>query len=148
LSQESELITDEMRKAIGVESQPNTVEIDKDVSRRLADMVGDPDPRWRDGTAIFPIALHPGARANRPPVQYQSPARGGGLAGDEWEFLEPIKPGDKLTLTQKVAGFEEREGRQGKVLLTTTQTTYTNQDGKVALIARRTNLGFAPRKEG
>lgn len=154
LTQEGSLITEEMRKAVGVESAPAVVEIEKETIRRVADAANDPNPLWRDeeyakktrhgGIIAFPIALHPGSRTNRPPVQYQSPARAGGLAGDEWEFLEPIRPGDKITLTTHIADFFEREGARGKALLTVTQTTYKNQHGRVVMIAKRTNLAYPP----
>ena len=154
MTQQGSLITDEMRKAIGVESAPTVVDIEKDTIRRVADAIDDQNPLWRDeeyakktrygGIVAFPIILHPGSRANRPPVQYESTVRGGGLAGDEWEFFEPVRPGDKLTITTHIAEFLEREGARGKVLLTVTQTTYKNQHGRVVMIEKRTNLGYPP----
>ena len=118
------LITEEMRRAIGVESDPGVIEVEKETIRRVADALGDPNPLWRDeeyakgtsygGIIAFPIAFHPSTRAGRPNASYESPARGGVVANDEWEFFEPVRPGDRITVTTKVVDFFEREGRQGK----------------------------------
>ena len=63
------LITEEMRRAIGVESDPGVIEVEKETIRRVADALGDPNPLWRDeeyakgtsygGIIAFPIAFHP-----------------------------------------------------------------------------------------
>jgi acyl dehydratase len=158
LTQESEsMITEEMRKAIGVESEPGVIEVEKETVRRVADALGDPNPLWRDdeyarktshgGIIAFPIAFHPSSRAGNPNVHYESPARGSAVGGDEWEFFEPVRPGDTITVTTKKVDFFEREGRQGKLLFTVTETTYRNQHGRVAMLARRTSIGFGPRNQ-
>ena len=151
------LITDEMRRAIGVESEPGVIEVEKETIRRVAHALGDPNPLWRDeeyakgtsheGIIAFPIAFHPSTRAGRANASYESPARGGVVASDEWEFLEPVRPGDEITVTTRVVDFYEREGRQGKMLFTVTETTYRNQHGRVAMLQRRTGVGFPPRKQ-
>ena len=151
------LITDEMRRAIGVESEAGVIEVEKETIRRVADALGDPNPLWRDeeyakgtsheGIIAFPIAFHPSTRAGRAKANYESPARGGVVASDGWEFFEPVRPGDEITVTTRVVDFYEREGRQGKMLFTVTETTYRNQHGRVAMLQRRTGVGFPPRKQ-
>jgi acyl dehydratase len=158
MTQESDsLITEEMRKAIGVESEPGVIEVEKETIRRVADALGDPNPLWRDeeyakstphgGIIAFPIAFHPSTRAGSTRARYDSPARGGVVASDEWEFFESIRPGDKITVTTKVVDFFEREGRRGKMLFTVTETTYRNQHGRVAMLQRRTGVGFGPSEQ-
>ena len=39
--------------------------------------------------------------------------------------------GDTITARSRITGFDEREGSLGPMLITTRETTYTNQDGKV-----------------
>ena len=48
MTQQGSLITEEMRKAIGVESAPVVVDIEKDTIRRVADAIDDQNPLWRD----------------------------------------------------------------------------------------------------
>lgn len=151
------LITDEMRRAIGVESEPGVIEVERETIRRVADALGDPNPLWRDeeyakgtshgGVIAFPIAFHPSTRAGRPNASYESPARGGVVASDEWEFHEPVRPGDEITVTTRVVDFYEREGGRGRMLFTVTETTYRNQHGRVAMLQRRTGVGFPPRTQ-
>ena len=158
MTQESEsLITAEMREAIGVESEPAVIEVEKETIRRVADALQDSNPLWREdeyakntsygGIIAFPIAFHPSARAGNPTVQYENTTSGGAVGGDEWEFFEPVRPGDTITVTTRKADFFEREGRQGKMLFTVTETTYRNQHGRVAMLARRTGIGFGPRNQ-
>jgi len=151
------LITEEMRKAIGVESELGVIEVEKETIRRVADALGDPNPLWRDeeyakrtshgGIIAFPIAFHPSTRAGSPRVRYESPASGGVVASDEWEFFESVRPGDKITVTTRVVDFYETAGRQAKMLFTVTETTYKNQHGRMAMLQRRTGIGFGPRKQ-
>jgi hypothetical protein len=42
----------------------------------------------------------------------------------------------------KLVGLEEREGRLGPMVFTTTETTYTNQHGEVCAIQRATGIRY------
>lgn len=152
-------VTDEMRAVIGVESDSEEIQVDGTVIRRVAELLEDQNPLWNDaeaakstpygGLVAFPIALHPSLHHAQPRVSYTSPFSGGSvLAGDEWEFIEPIRPGDRITVSMNIAGFEELPGRNRPMLMTTREYTYRNQHGRVAFIARRSFLSFAPKSEG
>lgn len=159
MTQETEPhITEEMRRAIGVESAAEFVEIDRAVVKRVVEALSDTNPLWSDeqfakstslgGVVAFPIVLHPSLRSANLQSQFKNPFTGGGIpSGDEWEFLEPIRPGDTLEVTAKIADFSESEGRR-RMLLIATEYTYRNQHGRVAMVARRTTAHFAPRAEG
>ena len=77
------LITEEMRRAIGVESDPGVIEVEKETIRRVADALGDPNPLWRDeeyakgtsygGIIAFPIAFHPSTRAGKTQRKLREP---------------------------------------------------------------------------
>jgi len=157
--QSQSLITDEMRKAIGVESEPGVIEVEKETIRRVADALQDPNPLWRDeeyakntswgGIVAFPIAFHPSTRSGSTRATFERPAglRGGAPVTDEWEFFEPIRPGDTITTTTKILDFFQREGRRGQMLFTVNEATYTNQHGKVVMVQRRTGASFGPPKQ-
>ena len=53
--------------------------------------------------------------------------------GTETEYFDQICAGDTLVVVSKVAGLDVRESKNlGKMLITTSETTYTNRDtGKV-----------------
>ncbi|MBW2281691.1 MAG: MaoC family dehydratase N-terminal domain-containing protein [Deltaproteobacteria bacterium] len=152
-------ITDEMREAIGVESPPWVYEVTTTSVRAFARGVGYTDPVYFDVEA----AQKAGYRSLPAPPTYlgtpvfipgqssdtfSGPAQGGpslqhglkGLldGGTETEYLEQICAGDTLVSTSKIVDLQVRESRSlGKMLITTSQATYTNQQtGKVAAIQR------------
>ena len=158
------VITDEMRAAIGVESQPWTVEVDKTSVRMFARSVGYTDPLFYDeafakaqgyrslpapphylGTPLFnPATADPtfgGARR-----QFNTPYKRGLNGGTDIEYLtsgprDAICAGDVLTATSKIADMVERQGSMGTMLITTTETTY-RRDGKVVAITRGTGIQY------
>jgi acyl dehydratase len=147
------VITDEMRKLVGVEGPPVTMEVEKTNCRMFARAVGHSDPIFYDeeaakargyrsivappgflGTPIF----HP----NR--AQAQAGEMGGrGFSvpykrvlngGTDYEYFpenDVICAGDTITARSKIAGFEETTGSLGPMLITRRETTYTNRHGKV-----------------
>ena len=155
---ESFEITDEMRAQTGKQSPPWTYEVTTTSVRMFARGVGYTDPVYFDvdaarkagyrnlpapptylGTPVFT----PGKSSDT----FSGPIEGGprinhglpGLldGGTETEYFDTICAGDTLTVVSSLAALDVRESRSlGKMLITTTQTTYTNQDGKVVAIQR------------
>ncbi len=151
-------LTEEMRSVIGAESPPWTYEVTSTGVRAFARGVGYADPVYFDvaaaqaagyrnlpappsyvGTPVFiPGVSHP---------VFSAPAEGlpqvkHGLAGlldggTETEYLEEVCAGDTLTAVTRIAALEVRESRSlGKMLLVTTESTYTNQEGRRAIVQR------------
>lgn len=62
--------------------------------------------------------------------------------GEEYDFVEPLYPGDTITAESKLSNVEEKTGRSGAFVVVTRETTYTNQDGvtvarsRMSMIAR------------
>ncbi len=152
------LITDEMRKLIGVTSDTIVFKVEEGAIQRYAQAIGDPNPLFNDpdfarktegGRLIAP----PGftgwpVKAGRPTeklfaflTKVGAPPRilDGGV---EFEFIEPIGAGDVLTATTKIAKVTERETRLGKTMFTTAEITYANQTGKVVLRSWATIIQF------
>ena len=150
------VITDEMRAAIGVETPPMTLEVEKTNCRMFARAVGHVDPIFYDeaaakargyrsivappgflGTPTFRPGASSGAGeapgAGRFNVPYKRVLNG----GTEYEYFpdgpdgDVICAGDTITARSKISGFEETEGRLGPMLITKRETTYTNQNGKI-----------------
>jgi acyl dehydratase len=159
---EYEIITPEMQAAIGGESEPWTLEVDKLQIRLFARAVGYTDPLYFDeafakskgyrslpcpphylGTPIFnPADADPtfgGARGRR--VRLNHGLKRVLNGGTEIEMFDTICAGDTLTATTKIADLAERQGRLGTMLITTTETTY-RRDGKVVAIARGTGINY------
>ena len=156
MAQES-VITEEMRSLIGVESEPSTFVIEKEPIRRWAEAIGTPNPLYRDedyakksrygeiitppgfvGNYSFPI------KVGGPPPRVQSPFWRVFNGGNEYEFLKPVRAGDVLTSTTKLADLYERQGRPGigRMLFQVLETTYKNQKGEVVVKTRGTGISY------
>ena len=152
------VITDKMRAEIGVESEPVTFEVDKTACRMFARAVGYTDPIYFDEQ----YAKSKGYRGIPAPVGFlghvvynpNEPQRLGGYirtdtpfkrllnGGTDIEYLESVCAGDVLTATSKLIDLSEREGRLGPMLVTVTESTYRNQDGKVVARGRGTGIQY------
>jgi len=156
----SSVITDEMRAAIGREGEPSTLEVDKTGCRMFARSVGHTDLIFYDeayakskghrsivappgflGTRTFkPIAG--GAGQSTPGMGFRIPYKRVLNGGTETEYYDTVCAGDVLTARNKVTGFNERSGSMGPMLITSRETTYTNQDGKVIAVERGTVIQY------
>ena len=149
-------ITEEMRSLIGKESPPWTYELTTTSVRGFARGVGYTDPVYFDIDA----AKTAGYRSLPAPPTYlgtplfipgkssdtfSGPIDGAprvehglkGLldGGTETEYFGDLCAGDTLTVVSKLAGLDVRQSKSlGKMLISTTETTYTNQNGKVVAI--------------
>ena len=158
MAQEFE-ITDEMRAQIGRESEKWTHEVTTTSVRMFARGVGYTDPVYFDVAA----AKAAGYRSLPAPPSYMGtpvflPGKssdtfsgpnptGPGLkhglkglldGGTETTYFDDICAGDTLTVTSKLANLEVKESKGlGKMLVTTEESTYTNQDGKRVAVQRR-----------
>ena len=151
MSTPASFLTEEMRQqAIGVESAPVTMEVEKGHILRFAEAIGDPNLQYSDEAAARK-SRHGGLVA--PPTFLRS-VRGVNLelpfelsfgrrldGGSDWEYFQPVRPGDRITAVARVAELAERTGRLGVMVFMTTVTTYTNQFDEV--VATQTNTLIA-----
>jgi acyl dehydratase len=155
---EGSLITDELRKLIGVSSGSIVSKVEEGAIQRYAQAIGDPNPLYNDpdfakktnysrllappGFTGWPIKTgRPTERLLESLAKAGAPSRGldGGI---EFEFIEPVGAGDVLTATTKIANIIERETSLGKTMFTTVEATFVNQKGDVALKSRSTYIQF------
>jgi len=168
MAEEQQLVvTEEMRAAIGVESEPWTVEVDKTSVRMFARAVGYRDPVFYDEAAAqakgyrsLPCPPHflgtPVFIPSESDATFGAPRRGGrdfGIpykrrlnGGTDIEYLtdgpaDAICAGDVLQATSRVAAFTERTGSLGPMLITSSETLY-RRDGKIVAIARGTIINY------
>ena len=62
--------------------------------------------------------------------------------GTDIEYLADICAGDVLTARSHVANYEERKGSLGDMLITTSKTNYTNQDGQLVAVMTGTLIRY------
>ena len=155
---QASVITDRMRADIGKESEPVTFEVDKTACRMFARSVGYTDPIYYDEDHARSV----GNRSIVAPVGFlghavynpNAPQRLGGYfrtatpfkrvlnGGTDIEYFDTVCAGDVLTATSKVVDLSERESRLGPMLISVTESTYRNQDGKIVAVARGTGIQY------
>ncbi len=151
MSTPATFLTEEMRQqAIGLESRPVTIEVEKGAILRFAEAIGDPNPQYIDEAAARKSPL---GGLVAPPTFLRS-VRGVNLelpfelsftrrldGGSDWEYFQPVRPGDRITAIAHIAELTERAGRLGTMVFMTTVTTYSNQFDEV--VATQTNTLIA-----
>ena len=152
MTQES-AISDEMRTAINVESEPYTNAVEQGAIEKFARAIGDTNPLFSDeaaarksryGGIIAPPTFFRSLRSGPSKVDVQSPYPANLDGGSEWEYFEPVRPGDRITVTTYLANAFERAGRLGNMLFMVRETKYVNQFDTVVALQRSTGISYQP----
>jgi len=152
------VITDEMRREIGVESEPTIAEVEKEPIRRFAEAIGDPNPLYHDEEyakrhgyrsiiappGFMPTYLFSIRRGKAPDTgeKIRSAFTRGLNGGGEYEFFQPIQAGDILVITSRISDIYERDGRMGKMVFVISETICRNPQGQMVLIVRHTGIRY------
>jgi acyl dehydratase len=144
-------LNDELRSFIGVESNPVTYEIERHAVERFANAVGDPNPLHADEIAArnssyggliapptFFRSLLPGAY----PEPYPEPFAHILDGGSKYRYWEPVRVGDRITVTRKIIDLFEKQGRLGTMLFKIAEISYVNQLGQVAATQTTTTITY------
>ena len=152
MSTPTPLLTEEMRQqAIGRESEPVTTDAEKGAIIRFAQAIGDDNPLFSDETAarhgrygglIAPPTFLRSMSSSRPELPFELPLTRMLDGGSDWEYFEPIRPGDRITAVASITDVSERTGRLGTMVFTTVVTTYRNQLGQVAATQTSTSIRY------
>jgi acyl dehydratase len=51
--------------------------------------------------------------------------------GNEYEFLQPARPNDRITIKQEISRIYTKEAKAGQLIFVVTKNTYSNQNGEV-----------------
>ena len=104
----------------------------------------------RYGTIIAPLDFNPFAwPVHREPAPASTAsADGAGVGtrgmngGQTEEYFEPMRSGDVISTTTGLTEWTERTTRLGLTLFTTTETRWTNQDGKLVKVRRSIGIRY------
>ena len=144
------LITDEMRKLIGMTTEPVVFKVEEGAIQRYAEAIGDPNPLYNDveyareskygrlicppGFTGWPTKLGVWDPLALPVMLIKAGAPPSVLDGGiEYEFFETIGAGDVLASTSKIVSMSEKETKSGKMVVTIVETTFLNQNGDVVV---------------
>jgi acyl dehydratase len=148
----NKVVTEEVRRQIGIQGEPRTVEVERGAIRRFAEAIGDPNPLFNDeqvarktrfGGMIAPPTFYRALVSPIPNVKLDLPGPFRGLdGGSDWEYFEPIRRGDRITVVSKVADIRETAGKLGPMVFIVIETSYTNQFGECCAIQRSTVIRY------
>jgi acyl dehydratase len=144
-------VTAEVLKQIGNTAEPRTYEVERGAIRRFAEAIGDPNPLYnsevearktRFGGMVAPPTFYRSMMAAFPELKIDMAGNRGLDGGSDWEYFEPIRTGDRITVQTKIADVRESEGRLGPMVFTTIETSYTNQFGQLCALQRATGIRY------
>jgi acyl dehydratase len=135
-------------------SEPMVFEVEKGAIRRYAEVLGDANPLWTD-EAFARKSRYGGLIAMPIFLAYFNPFHWGvakpftGLAvrvsaGDAFEFYLPVRPGDRITVTDRFIDAYDKQGSKGLMTFTIDERTYTNQRGELVGKSHWTGIGWEP----
>lgn len=155
-----EKIDELKQKFIGITTDPIVFEIERGAIKRFAQAVDDNNPLWSDeeyasntryGSVICPPGffgwpVKPAPVLSGPLAMVMGEFAKAGFpgvldGGVEYEFFVPIRPGDVLVSSAKIADIRDKEGKTGVSLFCTIETTYKNQNADVVAKAKMTLIG-------
>lgn len=151
------IITDEIRAAIGRESEPVTYQVDRLGCRQFARAVGYTDLVFYDEEEArkrgYRGLLAPPGFLGHPVFIPGQPVRGMEAlridiplkrilnGGTDVEYFDDVCAGDVLTATTKVTDISERESRLGPMVVVQTESTF-RCEGRVVAIMRGTLIRY------
>ena len=147
------VITNQMRDAIGVESDPVINDVEKGAIVKFAQAIEDDNPvfnneniarQTRFGGLIAPPTFLRSMKVGKANPTVNSPYTANLDGGSEWEYFEPVKVGDQISVTQYLSDISERRGSLGNMLFMVRETKYTNQFGNVVALQRTTGISYDP----
>lgn len=137
------LISADVRAMIGAEAAPRSFVVDPVVGRRLAEALGE-DPNAIAGAEFAPSFYFSAYESFIPPTGITGELASGVLAGDEWEQYRPLRWGEPIVSTGRIADIYERfGGRHGQTLYLRYEWRFTDEHGELVAVSRRIFARYA-----
>ena len=152
------MVPDSLKQYIGKVDPPHLREVEKGAIRRYADAVGDNNPLYYDeeyakktkyGGIIAPPGFFGWAKktisSSEGLIGLISAMIEAGYAGIldggmAYDFYLPVRVGDTLVVSPKVADIALKEGKT-KMMILRFETSYTNQNGDLVAKSYQTLIG-------
>jgi hypothetical protein len=131
-------VLDRIKAKIGVAGPPVSATVEAGHLKRFCEAIGDPNPRWlEEAPPTFLVALAPTSYHLPEAEEY---GKGWLNGGNRFEYVEPVRVGDQITATGKVADVYEKSGGSGTLLFIIFETNYVNQHGRTVARLRGTAI--------
>ena len=140
---EGSLDLDRLKAKLGVEWAPWSFPIEREMVRRFARAVGDPNPRWQEGNIAPPtFVMAIGFEQFVDELMSLVPFGTVLMGGTELECYHPIKTGDVITVVFKISSLRERRGKMGRMAFMTFDSSYQNQGKELVARCRQMVIGY------
>jgi len=134
---------EKLKAKVGVEWEPREYEIGREMIRRFARAVGDPNPLWQDGTTAPPtFILSIGFEQFVEDLMSLTPFNTVLMGSTDIECYQPVRLGDVITVIFKISNLRERQGAMGKMAFMTFDSSYKNQRQEVVAKCRQMVIGY------
>ena len=143
---------EELKDKVGAVWQSRVYEIEKGMIRRFAQAIGDLNPLWQDEeyarkTKYGGIIAPPTFMATLGLEQIQqllasAPSETSLHGSTELECYQPVRAGDVVTATTRIADFRQRQGKMGTMTFVTFDITYENQRGELVGRCRQMVINY------
>ena len=131
-------ILDRLRARIGQDGRATEAMVEAGHLKRFVEAIGDPNPRWaEEAPPTFLVALAPASVHLAEAEEY---GKGWLNGGNRFEYFEPVKVGDRITATGRVADVYEKTGSSGSLLFIIFETEYFNRHGRTVARLRGTAI--------
>lgn len=152
MSTPTSFLTESMRRqAVGRKGPAVTVEVEKRAIQAFARAIGDDNPlfndeaaarRSRHGGLVAPPTFLRSVGSAWPELPFEVPFTRLLDGGSDWEYYEPVRPGDRITSASQVTDIAERTGRAGLMLFMTILITYRNQFDQLVATQTSTTIRY------
>ena len=149
---ETLVLTEELKASIkGRQGEPVSTLVERGAIRRFAEAIGDDNPLFSDdaqarrsryGGIVAPPTFLRSLPSGRVSVQELDSLTRVLDGGSEWSYLEPVRPGDTITVVTRIANLSQRNLSVGAAVFLIVETTYTNQLGQVVSTQRSTGIRY------
>lgn len=139
------------QQAIGRETLPVYLDVEQGAIVKFAQAIGDDNPRFNDEAAARKTSLG-GLTAPPtflrsvgqlyPQMPFDLPFHRVLDGGSDWEYFQPVRPGDRITAVAAISDLRERTGRLGLMVISTVVTTYRNQFNEVVATQTNTTIRY------
>jgi len=154
---ENLLAADDFKDKLGMEWNLGVYEIEKGLIQRFAQAIDDPNPLWQDeeyarrsqyGGIIAPPTFIVAIGGEQFGQKLTELFRSGLLHGStELESYQPVRPGDKIAVTAKIANVRERRDSGGaRTTFVTFDITYKNQRDELVARCQYMVVGYEAEK--
>jgi MaoC dehydratase-like protein len=131
-------VVDRLRARIGQDGPSTEATVEAGHLKRFVEAIGDRNPRWaKEAPPTFLVALAPASVHLAEAEEY---GKGWLNGGNRFVYFEPVKVGDRITATGRVADVYEKTGSSGSLLFIIFETDYVNQDGRLVARLRGTAI--------